>query len=215
MASGQQPVDQFDLDTQPEDNLTILYSFRRCPYAMRARMALAVSGICYNTVEVALNNKPAELLKASPKATVPVLVLPDGVVLDQSLDIMHWALQQNDPAAWLADQDHDHLIDNNDLQFKYHLDRYKYPTRYADSLDNSQALEQAKIFLYTLETKLQHTTYLYANNISLADIAIMPFVRQFSRVDPEVLENFGYTKLIAWLQRLTTSALFSQIMKKD
>ncbi|RZJ25863.1 MAG: glutathione S-transferase, partial [Haliea sp.] len=114
--------------------LPVLYSFRRCPYAMRARLALAVSAQPHELREIVLRNKPAAMLSASPKGTVPVLVLPDGQVLDESLDIMRWALGRNDPAQWLSPAGASHgamdaLIAGNDGTFKQHLDRYKYPNR--------------------------------------------------------------------------------------
>src|ERR1700760_4305423 len=116
--------------------LPVLYTFRRCPYAMRARLALDVSGEAYEPREVALRNKPPEMLKASAKATVPVLVLPDGEVIDESLEIMLWALNRNDPEGWLTPDPDSRdrtrrLIDRFDSHFKQHLDRYKYPTRFA------------------------------------------------------------------------------------
>ena len=109
----------------------ILYSFRRCPYAMRARMALSVSGASYEHREVVLRDKPPEMLEVSPKGTVPVLVVPGAPPLEESLDIMHWALGQNDPEGWL-DRNDQLLIETNDGPFKHHLDRYKYATRYDD-----------------------------------------------------------------------------------
>jgi len=119
----------------------ILYSFRRCPYAMRARMAIAASGLQVELREVVLRDKPQALLDISPKATVPVLQTSEGTIIDESLDIMHWALQQSDPENWLANIDHD-LISNNDGDFKHWLDRYKYADRHPKSRGLNQGVSQ-------------------------------------------------------------------------
>src|SRR5206468_13064094 len=118
-----------EVAAQAAPTLPILYSFRRCPYAMRARMAIAVSGQRCELREIVLKSKPPEMLAASPKATVPVLVLPGGSVIEQSLDIMRWSLTRHDPAGWLDHEDK-HLIEANDGPFKHHLDRAKYPDRH-------------------------------------------------------------------------------------
>ncbi len=146
--------------------LPILYSFRRCPYAMRARMALWVAGIVVELREVKLAAKPAELIAASPKATVPVLVLEDGRVIDESLEIMRWALAQNDPESWLAG-DEPELIAANDGPFKHHLDRAKYPTRYAaDGIDHRAA---AGVLLLGAEVRLGYAGVLCGEGGSLTD----------------------------------------------
>jgi glutathione S-transferase len=191
----------------------ILYSFRRCPYAMRARMALLVSGIDGEIREIVLRAKPAELVAASPKATVPVLVLPDGRVIDESLDIMRWALARSDPERWLADAaDGEALIAANDGPFKHHLDRYKYPDRHGS--DPIMHRSAATVLLEALETRLDMAAYLCGSACSLADIAIMPFVRQFAAVDPAW---FGLQPLPAvrnWLTRLTGAPLFARAMTR-
>jgi glutathione S-transferase len=173
--------------------LPVLYSFRRCPYAMRARLALAVSGVQYELREVSLKNKPPELLAASPKATVPVLVLPSGQVIDESLDIMRWALEQNDPDGWLNLGPLDDmltLIAANDGRFKHALDRYKYPNRYPlESGGDVQAFALAQRFkagswLQTLEPRLSQG-WLFGYKASIADMATLPFVRQFAHTDAD------------------------------
>jgi len=156
----------------------ILYSFRRCPYAMRARSALIVSGIEIELREVVLRDKPAEMLAASPKGTVPVLVLPDGQVIDESWDIMLWALRQHDPQNWLG-QDECHiasalpLVTENDTSFKQNLDRYKYPERHPEQAQSAwrSAGEQ---FLQKLETQLNVTPFLLGEHFSIADAPCSP-----------------------------------------
>ncbi len=187
----------------------VLYSFRRCPYAMRARMALLVSVIAVDLREVALCSKPAAMIAASPKATVPVLVLPTGEVIDESIDIMRWALAQNDPENWLVGDDAA-LIAANDGAFKHHLDRYKYPDRHgADPIDHRDA---GLAILRDLDGRLQAHTNLCGEPRTLADIAILPFVRQFAAVDAAWFAAQPVPQVQAWLARHTTSALFGQAM---
>ena len=198
--------------------LPILYSFRRCPYAMRARLALLASGIVCELREVVLRSKPAEMLAISPKGTVPVLQLPNGQVLEQSLDIMLWALGQHDPLGWLAQnpeqQAHQYAwIAACDGDFKAHLDRYKYPNRYAlaDGLtDRAQGSE----FLASLNTALQTTGYLAGTAWGLADAAIAPFVRQWAHTDPAWFASQPWADLQRWLSRFETSPTFAQAMAK-
>jgi UPF0176 protein len=204
----------------PTSSITtpILYSFRRCPYAMRARMALASSSIRYAIREVALKSKPAELVAASPKATVPVLVLPEGRVIEQSLDIMLWALAQHDPQQWLAeDQSTMHamlsLIAVNDGPFKFHLDRMKYANRYVDALPEQHRTEAVKL-LYALEQRLSSHAYLFGDQAKLADIAIFPFIRQFAHADAAASAELATPRLQAWLTRWELSALFAAVMTK-
>ena len=190
----------------------VLYSFRRCPYAMRARMALRHSGVPLTTVEVSLKAKPAEMLALSPKGTVPVLVCADGRVIDQSLDIMRWALARNDPDNWLG-PDSTALIEENDQVFKANLDRYKYATRYPERpMEYYRA--QGEQFLQHLEDLLGHAPYLAGDMLSLADVALAPFVRQFAHVDREWFEQAPYPHLRVWLERFLTSALFTSVMAK-
>ena len=195
--------------------LPILYSYRRCPYAMRARMALKYANINVEIREIALKEKPAEMLIASPKGTVPVLVLQDGKVLEQSLDIIYWALQQRDIDGWLtADKPlTQRLIAENDGSFKQALDKYKYAIRFPEqSVEFYRA--QAEVFLQKLERLLAKSVFLLGDKVSLADIALFPFIRQFSGVDPVWFEAVAYLKLKAWLKQLVDSELFVDIMQK-
>ena len=190
----------------------VLYSFRRCPYAMRARMALRYSGVPLTTVEVSLKAKPVEMLALSPKGTVPVLVCADGRVIEQSLDIMRWALAQKDPDNWLG-PDSAALIEENDHVFKTHLDRYKYAIRYPEQpMEHYRA--QGEQFLQHLEDLLGHAPYLAGDMLSLADVALAPFVRQFAHVDREWFEQAPYPHLRVWLERFLASALFTSVMAK-
>jgi glutathione S-transferase len=196
----------------------VLYSFRRCPYAMRARMALRYAGCAVRVHEVSLKAKPPEMLERSPKGTVPVLVADDQV-LEQSLDIMHWALGQNDPDNWLLILDGDGrreiqaLVEENDQAFKQHLDRYKYFVRYPE-YPQEHYRQQAEVFLQKLEARLLHRDYLITDRVTMADIALAPFIRQFSAVDPEWFATSPYPKLRGWLQRFVESALFKAVMVK-
>lgn len=200
--------------TQP-----VLYSFRRCPYAMRARMALRYSGVALSIVEVSLKAKPVEMLRASPKGTVPVLVGAEGQVIEQSLDIMQWALAQNDPDNWrqqgntAAQQLIAELIEENDLRFKVQLDRYKYAIRYPEhSMEHYRA--QGEVFLARLEGLLEQSHCLTGAGLSLADVALAPFVRQFAHVDHGWFEHAPYPHLKNWLDRFIASALFTSVMSK-
>lgn len=190
------------------DTLPILYSFRRCPYAMRARMALLVGGAQVEVREVVLRNKPAEMLAASPKGTVPVLLTENGVV-DQSLDIMRWALGRNDPENWLGGED-GALIERNDGPFKHHLDRYKYPERHqSDSaLHRAAGLE----ILSDLNARLEKHRNLAGDARSLTDIAIMPFVRQFAATDQDWFDLQPVPRLQMWLETHHVSQLFVRAM---
>ena len=191
----------------------ILYSFRRCPYAMRARLAIAAAGLCVELREVVLRDKPQVLLDASPKGTVPVLVLPDGNVLDQSLDIMLWALNTRDPEQWLLKtQDASRLIAQNDGEFKYFLDRYKYADRFPEQ-PAEHYRTQAETFLQALESRLQHSAFLCGEQFGLADAAIAPFIRQFAAVDEAWLAQAPYPLLRHWLQGFLAGAPFRQIMQ--
>jgi glutathione S-transferase len=187
----------------------ILYSFRRCPYAMRARLALAISGTRCELREVKLSAKPAAMLEASPKGTVPVLVLAGGMVVDESLDVMRWALAQDDPENWLL-RDDAALIALCDGSFKRDLDGYKYPERHgSDPLDHrSRGLE----FLLLLERKLEIAAQLGGAERGMTDAAIMPFVRQFAAVDPEWFGARWLPCLRGWLHDHLASELFGAIM---
>lgn len=196
----------------------VLYSFRRCPYAMRARLALRVSGIAYEHREVALKSKPAEMLVVSPKGTVPVLCLSTGEVIEQSLDIMRWALRCHDPQGWLpqsADEQRrmDSVIEKNDGDFKAHLDRYKYPQRFGLS-DGLNPRERAAECLHELDQWLQQTAYLSGARWGLLDASVAPFVRQFARVDRAWFDTQPWTPLRKWLENFENSEAFLAIMHK-
>ena len=193
----------------------ILYSFRRCPYAMRARMALHYAGIDIEHREIDLKNKPSHMLKISPKGTVPVMQLTDGSVLEESLDIMHWALSQDDPDGWLGSNKESSysLIDENDGPFKQSLDRYKYSSRFPDE-DCSDSRNQGEYFLEKLDSRLQQTKYLVSDSLTIADIAIFPFVRQFANVDKNWFYSLSLNHLQIWLTERLESPLFLDIMKK-
>lgn len=196
--------------------LPVLYSFRRCPYAMRARMAVAVSQQPCELREVVLAHKPAELLLASPKGTVPVLVLVDGTVIDQSLDIMRWALHQADPEGWLdAGQEAlaAELIALNDGPFKALLDRYKYPERHPERSAAEYRQAAVDLFIDPLNLRLANTPFLLGTRPSLADMATVPFIRQFAQVDADWFAQAPFTALQAWLQGLTASALYQAVMQ--
>ncbi|VVO21507.1 glutathione S-transferase [Pseudomonas fluorescens] len=192
----------------------LLYSFRRCPYAMRARLALRYSGVPVRIVEVSLKAKPAEMLALSPKGTVPVLSV-DGEVIDESLAIMQWALAQHDPDNWLLGGDPAvlALVAENDQGFKYHLDRYKYAERYPEQpMEHYRA--EGEVFLRTLEGLLANREYLFADHPSLADMALAPFVRQFAHVDREWFAGAPYPRLQQWLECFLQSPLFIAVMAK-
>ena len=199
--------------------LPVLYSFRRCPYAMRARLALAVSGQSVELREVVLRSKPPELLAASPKATVPVLVLPEGRVLEQSLDIMQWALARHDPASWLQAPLAEMLalIAEVDGPFKHHLDRYKYPGRYEDdscSRTVDMHRSAAGHMVSEWEQRLAGQPYLFGPHPTLADRAIAPFVRQFAHVDAAWFAAQPWPQVQKWLVDFEDSALFAIAMQK-
>lgn len=187
----------------------VLYSFRRCPYAMRARLALMVSGTACELREVKLSAKPAELARASPKATVPVLAFRDGQVIDESIDIMRWSLARNDPEGWLM-RDDAALIAVNDGPFKHDLDRYKYPGRHGG--DPIAHRENGAGFLRELETRLARDGQLCGSMRGFADMAIMPFVRQFAATDPGWFDEQPLPHLQAWLAGHLGSPLFAAIM---
>ena len=196
----------------------ILYSFRRCPYAMRARLALLAAGQVVEYREVALKNKPAEMLRVSPKGTVPVLVLADGTVLEESLDIMRWALGRSDPQGWLGGdeagrEDAWSLIAQNDGDFKFHLDRYKYPHRFGLT-DGVAHRELARGFLNLLQARLAQHGFLAGARFGLADAAIAPFVRQFAHTDAAWFAAQTWTQLAQWLQDFKASPAFAQVMEK-
>jgi glutathione S-transferase len=195
--------------------LPILYSFRRCPYAIRARMAIVYASINLELREVSLANKPAEMLSISPKGTVPVLQLEERVI-DESIEVMDWALAQSDPDNWLAfdlQQQQQSLIEENDNQFKLWLDKYKYWDRHPEQLQQAYR-SQAEKFISKLEKNLIQHSYLLGNKICMADIAIFPFIRQFAFVDKDWFDQADYPNLQQWLNKFLESHLFNQVMKK-
>ncbi|BCM24206.1 glutathione S-transferase [Methyloradius palustris] len=200
-------------------SIPILYSYRRCPYAMRARMALRYSDITVEIIEISLRDKPQHLLEVSPKATVPVLALPDGKVIEQSLEIMQWALLQQDKDDWLSNSaselaiDANRLISENDGTFKQALDRYKYAVRFPEH-SQEEYRQQCEVFVSKLEALLVQHHYLLGSNCSIADIAIFPFVRQFAGVDEPWFSQAPYPKVRAWLNEWVNSPLFISIMQK-
>ena len=195
----------------------VLYSFRRCPYAIRARLALHCAQIPFELVEVSLRNKPAEMLALSPKATVPVLQLADGHVIDQSLGIMQWALTQHDPDGWLTQasaSEMQGLIDINDQAFKSLLDRYKYAERHPEKPRSAYRDEAVELVLKPLNDRLTQHSYLFGKHISLADMAIAPLIRQFAQVDPVWFDTCELQALRQWLVHLINGSLFRAVMAK-
>lgn len=199
--------------------LPVLYSFRRCPYAMRARLALASSAIATELREVVLKDKPEVLRLLSAKATVPVLETTEGKVLDESLDIMLWVLNQHDPDNWYQSLDQNQrqqatqLIDNNDGEFKYYLDRYKYADRYPQHTQQFYR-QQGEKTLAKLEHLLEENGCLLTARWTLADMALLPFIRQFAFVDKDWFEQSNYPAVREWLDTFLQSALFKSIMFK-
>ena len=197
--------------------LPILYSFRRCPYAIRVRMTFYSASITAELREVFLADKPSAMLAHSSKATVPVLVLEDGVVLDESLKIMCWVLEQSDPQHWIRsdlEAPTKALIEENDGSFKVDLDHYKYWDRYPRKAQQDYRAA-AEIFLCKLERRLEITEYLLAMQVTLADIAIFPFIRQFAFVDKIWFDQSPYPLLRRWLQRFLETESFLQSMHKQ
>ena len=210
--------------------MPVLYSYRRCPYAMRARMALKLANIEVEVREISLRDKPVHMLQVSPKATVPVLVLQDGIVIDESLEIMLFALKEhalggNGPDHPLSNSLHEFdspcihagagaLVLENDTSFKQALDAYKYPEKHP-SKTQAQHRAEGEVFLKKLENLLGQNTYLLKAMPSLADIAIFPFVRQFAAVDSAWFENANYPMLLAWLNAWVNSELFKSVMQKQ
>lgn len=196
----------------------LLYSYRRCPYAMRARMALLVAGIAFDVHEIVLRDKPAEMLALSPKGTVPVLLLPDGSVLEQSLDIVQWAFAAHDPEGWWARAQstvNRDLLAVCDGPFKHHLDRYKYPERFGGASERvPQRNAAVETLLKPLDAQLQHADQLGGNTPCATDIAIFPFVRQFAAVEPAWFGQLPLPALQRWLGAWLVHPLFEAAMVK-
>ncbi|RUR34436.1 glutathione S-transferase [Vreelandella nanhaiensis] len=193
-----------------------LYSFRRCPYAMRARLGLLFAELPVELREITLKNKPAQMLAISPKGTVPVLQLFDGTVIEESREIMVWALEQQDPQGLLDAKvrtQANALIEQNDNEFKHWLDRYKYADRHLE-MTQAEYRQRGEAFLQVLEEKLTQKPYLLGDNATIADIGIMPFIRQFAHVDRDVFYSLPYPHLQRWLQHWLEHAFFLQAMTK-
>lgn len=193
-----------------------LYSFRRCPYAMRARLGLLFAELSVELREITLKNKPTQMLALSPKGTVPVLQLIDGTVIEESREIMMWALEQDDPQGLLdtaALSQAEALIAQNDNEFKYWLDRYKYADRHTE-MTQTEYRQRGEVFLQVLEARLTKSRYLLGDSVTVADIGIMPFVRQFAHVDRDTFYDLPYPKLQQWLQDWLAHPLFLQAMVK-
>ncbi len=199
--------------------LPILYSFRRCPYAMRARMAIAYTNTQVELREILLKNKPDAMLAVSPKGTVPVLVINEKNIIDESIEIMFWALKQNDPDNWYSLQQEsiqskiNQLINENDREFKTHLDKYKYAVRFPEQ-SMLEYREKGEIFLAKLNFLLSQHAYLVGDQICLADIAIFPFIRQFAYVEIDWFKKCEYEYLKLWLFKMLESNLFTRVMLK-
>jgi len=195
-------------------NLPVLYTFRRCPYAMRARMALWYAGINCELREVVLRDKPPSMLEYSAKGEVPVLVVDDRVI-DESLDVMTWALGQNDPDGWMAPDPEEatELTNRFDAEFKPILDRYKYADRHPER-SQVEYRDDALPYLRELDERLGAHAYLMGEELSFADVALFPFIRQFANVDKNWFDGCKFKDLVSWLNGLLESGLFLSIMKK-
>lgn len=195
----------------------LLYTYRRCPYAMRARMALLQASIGFDAHEIVLRDKPAQMLAVSPKGTVPVLVLPDGRIIDESLDIMRWAFEGGDQEGWwqrAGAQDNQDLMALNDGPFKQQLDLYKYPERSGGGDPAFHRNQAVTGFLRPLDRRLAAATYLGGDRPCAADLAVFPFVRQFRAVDPGWFDAQALLATGRWLQGWLQSELFDACMKK-
>lgn len=202
----------------PLNQRPLLFTYRRCPYAMRARMALLQAGIDFDAHEITLRDKPSEMLRISPKGTVPVLVLPDQSVVDQSLDIMGWAFQGRDPGGWWGRAQSDlcqELVGLNDGPFKEHLDGYKYPERNPGHPQPQVHRDQAAAcLLQPLEKLLSSQRFLAGAEPCLADLAIFPFVRQYRAVDMSWFDGQDLQATGRWLGAWLESQLFQRCMRK-
>lgn len=198
----------------------ILYSFRRCPYAMRARLALSIADINYEHREVSLRNKPQPMLDASPKGTVPVFITSSGTVIEESLAVMRYALSQNDPKNWLFDETDrtEDFIRIMDEEFKPHLDQYKYASRYDDTAERGDVdlthRAAAVDLLQKWEMALSENDYLLRESPSLVDMATFPFIRQFAATEKDWWASKPLPKVADWLETCLQSDLFKKIMKK-
>lgn len=195
----------------------VLYSLQNCPYAMRARMAIVLSGVQVNLRAIVLKNKPDEMVRASPKAEVPILVFDNGEVIDQSLDIMLWALAQQDPHNVLysddpsAMQDMLSLIERNDTEYRNALLKYRCAKRYHEATEEADR-QACEVFMLLLEQRLSTHHYLQGDTLGLVDLAILPLIRQFAKTDRRRFLQGPYPKLQQWLKNHLDSALFSEVM---
>ena len=205
---------QSDINVSPTH--PVMFSYRRCPYAMRARIGIYLCQQQVEQREIVFWDKPEMMVKASPKGTVPVLLLSDGTVIDESRDILYWAIQQSATEASLYPLNKrkqiDALIDFNDDEFKEWLDRYKYADRYPEA-SQQYYRQKGEVFFSELETLLVNQTFLTGDELSLADIALMPFIRQFAHVDKVWFESAEYPKLGGWLNYLMNEPFFKAVMK--
>ncbi|RJG48210.1 glutathione S-transferase [Motilimonas pumila] len=193
----------------------VLYSFRRCPYAMRARLAIAYANTPVALREIVLKAKPEHMLQISPKGTVPVLQIAEQQVIEESLAIMFWALRQQDKDQWLGFDSAQMrmLITENDGDFKQALDKYKYHDRFPEQTQ-AEYRQQGERFVAKLEQRLSQNSYLMGPRVSLADMAILPFIRQFAHVNWPWFEQSPYPHVKAWLNQFKESDLFKSIMVK-
>jgi len=205
-------VKQLDRSAQKKP---FLFSYRRCPYAMRARMSLSINGIEFDVYEISLRDKPKEMLELSPKGTVPVLIYKD-LILDESLDIMNWAKENNNVSLKINSVDYDFkkkIIEINDGEFKEKLDLYKYTSHQEIELKEKYRY-YCEGFIKTLDLRLKNQDYLLSNNLGYLDIAIFPFIRQFINVDLNWFEDSSYENLKVWIEKISKSELFKKIMQK-
>lgn len=197
--------------------LPVLYSLRNCPYAMRARMAIYASGQQVHLRDIVLSDKPAEMLQASPKGTVPVLVTADNQVIDESLAVMLWAFTQSDPQNYLGGDSPSALADMLllislfDSEFKGHLEKYRCSKRYHEPSLTEDRM-QCERYLVDLESRLCRHQYLMSDKPSLVDLALVPFIRQFGRVERQWYLRAPYPKLRQWLNSYLQSRMFSKVM---
>jgi len=207
------------MNAQTRSALPILYSFRRCPYAMRARLGLMYSGTPVELREVDLGDVPDALRELVPEnPTVPVLQLPGGQVIDESWDVLLWAVRQHDPDGWLGEGE-THLmpaeqwVEMNDFSFKTDLDHYKYFENHPEQTQAEYRAE-AEEFIQDLENQLQETAFLLGDRLTVADIGLLPFIRQFAGVDRDWFDQAPYPKVRAWLDTFLGSDLFNSVMDR-
>jgi len=205
-------VKQLDRSSQKKP---FLFSYRRCPYAMRARMALLINGIDFDVYEISLRDKPKEMLELSPKGTVPVLIYKD-LILDESIDIMSWAKENNNESFKINSEDYSlekKIIEINDGEFKEKLDLYKYTSHHESKL-KERYRKDCEDFIKTIDLMLKKQDYLLSNNLGYLDIAIFPFIRQFLNVDLDWFEKTSYENMKEWVKKIGGSKLFVEIMQK-